>query len=93
MTGMVQMGNRHGAGCGANPGALLRPHPALDRGCLLSNQGESSLIAPNKAKKIYGRVLTLFDVYQIGLANMLKLNPPAIQNRNVAGQPMLHLFT
>jgi hypothetical protein len=58
--------NRHGTGCGANPGVLFHAAKRLARPL---NQGESSLLVPDKAKKIHGRVLTLFDVYRIGFAN------------------------
>jgi hypothetical protein len=59
MTGMVQIGIMHGAGCGANPGTLL---PEAKRLAGPLNQGESSLIKPDQAKKFQGRELTLFDV-------------------------------
>ena len=55
MNGVVQIGNRPGAGGGANPGVLAKP----------VYQGKSSLLKPGKAKNFHGRELTLFDVYAL----------------------------
>jgi|SRR5580658_4035282 hypothetical protein len=56
MTGMVQVGNRRGAVCGAIPCVLLAK-PV--------NQGKSSLLKPGKAKKFHGRERTQMDVYAL----------------------------
>ena len=59
---MVQIGNRHGAGYGANPGVLLPEAKTFARPL---NQGKSSLLKPAKAKKIYERERTQMDVYAL----------------------------